>query len=97
MSALDVSGRWRLPPLRPGTAADEELTARRAMVAGTLGVVDVHPNHPVAVPPQVLLVLQEAEKFELRAVPGVVPVVWPSSWTVANIRPSGATAIAEIG
>ena len=37
MSALDVPGRWRLPPLRPGTAADEELTARRAMVAALAG------------------------------------------------------------
>ncbi|HEY1281331.1 MAG TPA: alpha/beta hydrolase [Acidimicrobiales bacterium] len=37
MSAVDVSGRWCLPPLRPGTDADEELTARRAMVAALAG------------------------------------------------------------
>ena len=33
MTGVDVSPRWRLPPLRSGTAADEALAARRAMVA----------------------------------------------------------------
>jgi epsilon-lactone hydrolase len=37
VSALDVSGRWRLPPLRPGTAPDEELTTRRGMIAALAG------------------------------------------------------------
>jgi acetyl esterase/lipase len=37
VSAVDISGRWRLPPLRPGTAAGEELTTRRAMVAAMAG------------------------------------------------------------
>ena len=48
--------------------------ARCPVIAGALGVVDVHPDHPIGVPPQVLLVLHEAEVLQLRAVAGVVPV-----------------------
>jgi hypothetical protein len=42
-------------------------------------------------------VVRYAEKTRISAVPGVAPAVCPISWTVAKSRPSGATAIAEIG
>jgi acetyl esterase/lipase len=35
VSTVDVAGRWRLPPLRPGTPADEALAAYRAMIVAS--------------------------------------------------------------